>query len=112
MLNAKIMRLQSIPLNSHFLRFLGKQHLNFLSSGPPSSSLIGVKRKGNDFQIRIRMSARRDSLWLGVGDDGLAPMRILLLHIRLEEMRPTQVPATTAGMHPAVRATFLLPGRL
>jgi len=58
------------------------------------------------------MSARRNSIWLGIGDDGLAPMRILLLHIRLEEMRPTQVSATSTGMHPAVRAPFLLPGRL
>lgn len=60
----------------------------------------------------IRMSAQRDSIWFGVGDDGLAPMRVLLLHIRLEEMRPTQVPSTSTGMHPAVRAPFLLPGRL
>lgn len=58
------------------------------------------------------MSARRDSIWRGVGDDGLASMRVLLLHIRLEEMYPTQVPAASAGMHPALRASFLLPGRL
>lgn len=58
------------------------------------------------------MSARGHSIRLRIGDDGLAQMRVLLLHIRLEEMRPTQVSAATAGMHPVVRAPFLLPGRL
>lgn len=58
------------------------------------------------------MSARGRSIRLGIGDDGLAPMRVLLLHIRLEEMHPTQVSAATAGMHPAVRAPFLLPDRV
>lgn len=58
------------------------------------------------------MSARGRSIRLGIGDDGLATMRILLLHIRLEEMRPSQVSAATARMYPAVRAPFLLSGRL
>jgi len=70
---------------------------------------------GKKFKINfkcIRMSARWDSIWLGFGDDGLAPMRILLLHIRFEEMSSTQVSAASTGMHPVVCAPFLLPGRL
>lgn len=58
------------------------------------------------------MSARGGSIRLGIGDDGLAPVRVLLLHIRREEVHPTQVPAASAGVQPAVRTPFLLPGRL
>lgn len=60
----------------------------------------------------FRMCARGRSIRLGIGDDGLASMRVLLLHIRHEEMHPTQVPAASAGMHAALRAPFLLPSRL
>lgn len=59
-----------------------------------------------------RMPARGRPVRARLGDDGLAALRVLLLHFRRAKMHPAQVPAAAARMRATLRATLLLPRRL